>query len=150
MASNLFRFKIRTILAVVALAAIPCAWSAQNYAAMKHEERLLNLLEVELGRTEVNNSQLYGGCGWAIACTATREPTNPFNKMASFFFPDVFERIVRIELSSAEYDDEFMESIERFPHLKYLDLNKTMISQSGILSFRDKRPDVKISGDAAR
>jgi hypothetical protein len=146
-ASRFFRFRLRTLLATIAVVSFPLGWYAYNAREVADETRVFE----ELNRFS------------PVAIVALRDndgiPSipSPGNHIFRRYqgpawlrgqleccFGGLLYRAEEVGLQTAHFDDRVVKPLVRLPHLRRIGLGGTLVTQDGLDRLRRALPDAKI------
>ena len=140
-----FQFKTTTLLLLALVISLPLWWYANTRAAIAAENTVLEHLFLGLSGSSWISDH-HGQCNAYDPPKArvTRQPSNLLNRFAGRFMPDVFERVVSVELVDGRYNDDTLTVLQDLPTLNRLVLNSSRLTKQGVERFRRNRPDVDL------
>ena len=128
----------------VAVIAVVLGWLMSSLSLAKLEKRIALEINREYDGFRLTDSSTGLLCGTGLSGVARRNPTNPIDQLLSRIWPATFERVTEVGIWGQRYDNKTLETVQRFPNLCSLTINRTSITQTAVSEFRKKHPGVKI------
>lgn len=141
----IFRFRLKTVLVLLVILALPLAWLSNNLTHWNQERELLENVKVSHTNLVISHS---GSkpilCGTGIKVRFCKSPARLFDRLGAVIWPDVFERVTYVSLNGYGFDDQTLNQIAQFPFLKNVECRKKMFSEVAWTKFLTNRPDVHV------
>ena len=128
-----FQFSLRTLLIVIAIVAIPCAWLGSKIERKRKEREAVAAIEALGGYVWYNyQAAAPGGPPWA-------SPAEPYGPawLRSFLGDDFFSEVTGVSLQDANVSDADLVNLEGLSHLESLNLvDRIRITDAGLIDIR--------------
>lgn len=122
------QFSLRTLMIVMVIVAIPCAWLGKKIDRKRREREIVSSIEALKGRV------LFDYQEWPANLRS--EPFGPA-WLRSFLGDDFFSEIQLVDFVDCPVADSQLISLRELPHLKRLWLTRTKVTDYGLAILRD-------------
>jgi hypothetical protein len=123
-----FQFSLRSLMIVVAVVAVPCAWLGHKIEQKRRQRDAIEAIRRIGGRVEFgyqldsNGAQLAGD----------RQPPGAL-WLRKLLGDDFFADVKSVDLSGTEVRDDDLQDLDELPDLEFLELNGTRITDAGLV-----------------